>query len=108
MIETETFKEQLNSIISDYESTASESKYSNLSDLPFPKITELQMRCITVIERVAGRGSTYFKKVKQKIKKGNSKSTAYNVFSESLLLPRQIGIAKALLHDIEKGLSKIF
>ena len=67
---TDTFKEQLKSVISEYESARSQSKHG-LETLSPTQITDLQMRCITAIERAAGRRSK-----------------------------RQIGVAKALLSDI--------
>ncbi len=53
---TDTFKEQLKAVISEYESACSQVKHGNaLVNLSLTQITDLQMRCITAIERAAGR-----------------------------------------------------
>ncbi len=100
---TDTFKEQLKSVISAYESAYSQAKHGNALDIfsltQITQITDLQMRCITAIEKAAGRNSTYFERVmKMSMEK---KKPYYQVAC-------QIGVAKALLSDIENGYLQSF
>ena len=100
---TDTFKEQLSAVITEYESARSQSKYNDASDvISHTKITELQTRCISAIERTSGSKSIYCRQV---MEIGNKKDNVYNHVAE------QIGVAKALLYDIQndflKGLEEI-
>ena len=94
---TDTFKEQLKAVISEYESARSQVKRPNISssDIPLLQVAELQdlqTRCITAIERAAGQDSTCYEEV-MKISRGKN----WPHYQVAL----QIGVAKALLSDIE-------
>ncbi len=93
---TDTFKKQLKSVISAYESACSLLEYTedpdDISDFSSTQITELHTRCVAAIERAAGKDSTYFK---QSMKISTEKPDPY------YQVPHQIGVAKALLSDIE-------
>lgn len=84
---TVDFVKQLSKIVEDYDSEKSSSTFGNMMNRDSrSKITELQTRCISAIERVAGQSSNYYKRaLKQDI------------------LDRQIGVVKALLFDIQNG-----
>lgn len=86
---TDIFEEQLCDIINEYESNTQLENFLELSDL--------QVRCFTAIERIAGRHSVYFERVKEIEKFGGA--LKYKV-------PGQIGVAKALLADIKNGYLK--
>ena len=89
---TVDFVKQLSELVEDYESAKSSSTFGNMmySDSRI-KVTELQTRCISAIERVAGQSSNYYKRaLKQDI------------------LDRQIGVVKALLADIQNGYLESF
>ena len=97
---TDTFKEQLKAVISEYELACSQSKHGDaLETLSPTQITDLQMRCITAIERAAGRNSTCYEEV---MKISREKTSPY--YQVAL----QIGVAKALLSDIENGYLQSF
>ncbi len=97
---TDTFKEQLKAVISEYESARSQSKHGDaLETLSPTQITDLQMRCITAIERAAGRNSTCYEEV---MKISREKTNPY--YQVAL----QIGVAKGLLSDIENGYLQSF
>ena len=89
---TDTFKKQLKSVISEYELACSQSKHDDASDVSLTQIADLQMRCITAIERAAGRNSACYEEV-MKISRGKN----WPHYQVAL----QIGVAKALLSDIE-------
>lgn len=90
---SDPFKKQLNSVITEYEEARSKSQYSDASDvISNIQITDLQTRCIAAIERIAGKHSIYFE---QAIEISKKKTHVYNHVAE------QIGVAKALLSDIE-------
>ena len=90
---TDTFKKQLNAVITEYESALSQSKYSDGSDvISKTEIMELQTRCISVIERTSGSKSIYSRQVTEISKK---RSHVYDHVAG------QIGVAKALLFDIQ-------
>ncbi|MCY3625922.1 MAG: hypothetical protein OXH82_01085 [Candidatus Dadabacteria bacterium] len=96
---TKMFKKQLSSIIAEYEGALSRSRFDDASDVISPtQIAALQARCMAAIERIAGRGSVYFKQVVEISKKGSY--TTYDHTAE------QIGVAKALLLDIENDYLK--
>ena len=94
---TDTFKKQLNAVITDYESVLSQSKYDDGSDVSIIKIMELQTRCISVIERTSGSKSIYSRQVMEISK---TKDIVYNHVAQ------QIGVAKALLFDIQNDYLK--
>lgn len=88
------YEEQLEAVIGEYESVLSKSSHDDASDVPCLEIKNLQTRCIASIERISGRKSTYFRQVK-KISK--QKANIYDHTAE------HIGVAKALLSDLQKG-----
>ena len=90
---TDTFKEQLKSVISAYESARSQVKRPDASEtLSQIQIMDLQTRCIAAIERAAGKDSTYFKQ---------SMKISTEIPNLNYQVALQIGVAKALLFDIE-------
>ena len=92
---TDTFKKQLKSVISAYESARSQSKRPDeLDALSLSHITDLQTGCITTIERAAGRNSTYYEQV---MKISAEKTIPH------YQVARKIGVANRLLSDIENG-----
>ena len=96
---TDTFKKQLKSVISEYELARSQSKHGNALETPsLTQITDLQMRCITAIERAAGRNSTCYEEV---MKISREKTILREKTRPYYQVARQIGVAKALLSDIE-------
>ena len=61
---TDTFKKQLNAVITEYELALSKAKYDDGSDvISETGIMELQTRCISVIERASGSKSIYSRQV---------------------------------------------
>ena len=61
---TNTFKEQLSAVITEYESARSQSSYGDASDvISNTEIAELQTRCISAIERTSGAKSVYSRQV---------------------------------------------
>ena len=96
----DTFKKQLNSVITEYEEARSKSEYSDASDvISNIQIIDLQTRCIAVIERIVGKHSIYFEQVIEISKK---KANVYDHVAA------QIGVAKALLSDIENDYLRSF
>ena len=86
-----TFENQLIAVISEYESARSRAKYDDLSDIyTITQATNLQTRCITAIERTSGLNSTYSKDVERRH------------------IAQLIGIAKALLSDIQNNFMESF
>ena len=81
------FVKQLSEIVEDYESAKSCSNFGNMmnSDSRI-KVTDLQTRCISAIERVAGQSSNYYIRA-----------------MKHDILDRQIGVVKALISDIQNG-----
>ena len=74
---SDTFKDQLKAIVTEYEAVSgSLNRYERAN---------LEMRCVAAVERTSGLSSTY----SNNVKKGN--------------LTTNVGIAKALLLDIENG-----
>ena len=97
---TDTFKKQLKKIIAEHESALSQSKHSDASDvLSQTQITDLQTRCIAAIESISGRRSPYFRQVMEIGTQG------HHTWDE---VARQIGVAKALLSDIQNDYMESF
>lgn len=94
-----TFEEQLNAVITEYESAFLQSKsYSEYEDisrvLSESQISELQTRCISAIERVSGSRSIYSIRAREV---GKKEGVMYGHVA------KQIGVAKGLLYDIQNG-----
>lgn len=97
---SDPFKKQLNSVITEYEEARSKSQHSDASDvISNIQIIDLQTRCIAAIERIVGKRSIYYEQVVEISKKRNH---VYNHVAE------QIGVAKALLSDIENDYLRSF
>ena len=97
---TDTFEKQLTEIITEYESGLSKSSYSDASDMfTFTQITDLQARCIAAIVRASGSNSFYQNMAKEI---GTTNDQVYDHVA------MQIGVAKALLSDIQHGYMKSF
>ena len=98
---TDTFKKQLKKIIAEHESALSQSRHSDASDvLSQTQITDLQTRCIAAIESISGRHSPYFR---QLVEIGAQRH--HNTWGA---VARQIGVAKALLSDIQNDYVESF
>ena len=99
---TDTFKKQLKSVISAYESARFLLKYTedpdDISDFSYTQITELHTRCVAAIERAAGKDSTYFERF---MKMSMEAPIEYYQVDLHQQVDIQIGVAKALLFDIE-------
>ena len=96
----DTFNSQLGAVISEFESGLSKSQYSDASDIfTSTQISDLQTRCLAAIERTSGLSSTYHQSAVTFGKESND--IYYQVAN-------QIGVAKALLSDINNGYLKSF
>ena len=94
----DTFQKQLESVINEYGEALSRSQYDDASDvLSETEAKNLQTRCIAAIERISGRDSEYYR---QLTNESVGQSHVYHHLS------RQIGVAKALLSDIQNGYLK--
>lgn len=92
---TNTFEEQLKTVINEYESACSKSVFGDGSDVvSIVQITDIQTRCIASIERITGQKSIYSRKIAEISKQ------QINVYGHTA---KQIGVAKALLSDIQNG-----
>ncbi len=80
------FTEQLRAVVNEYHQ-----KIASDNKLPYFELTNLQTRCISAIERTAGKNSEYYKRATNRD-----------------ILPSQIGVATALLSDIENDYTKSF
>ena len=97
---TDTRKKQLKNIIAEHKSALSQSEHYDASDvLSRTQITDLQTRCIAAIESISGRHSPYFRQVME------IGTQRHNTWSE---VARQIGVAKALLSDIQNDYMESF
>ena len=84
---TVEFVKQLTEIVEDYESAKSSSIFETiLSSDSIIKVADLQTRCISAIERVAGQNSNYYKRA-----------------MKHDILDEQIGVVNALISDIQNG-----
>ena len=97
---TDTFEKQLTDIITEYESGLSKSVYDDASDMfTTTQITDLQARCIAAIVRASGSNSLYQNMAKEI---GMTNDTVFGHVA------KQIGVAKALLSDVQNGYMKSF
>ena len=93
---TETFTKQLEGLIAEYQSAIHQSRYSDASDvLTRTQAVDLNTRSIAAIERISGRNATYFRQV-TKLDSNGQNNPWY-------ALSNLIGIAKALLSDIQNN-----
>lgn len=83
-----TFEKQLCDIVDEYELVAKQQRSDEF------KFIDLQTRCVAAIERIVGRNSVYFDRIKRIDELKNR--IGYK-------LPAQIAVAKALLSDIREG-----
>lgn len=89
------FATQLKTIISEYEAALLQSGHSDASDvLSVSGVAEMRTRCAAAIERASGSNSTYYKSAMDAEISGDH---------EWNHLAREIGVAKALLYDIENS-----
>ncbi len=89
------FKNQLNEIIGEYEDGMARSQFSDGSDIfKGHHVAAMQSRCLSVVERIAGRTSTYF---------GDIERILQSASSNCGHLSSMVGVVKALSHDLEKG-----
>lgn len=94
---TDPFKEQLYAVIVEYKSFLQKSSQHRSSN----RIVDLQTRCITAIERIAGRNSVYYERVM-----GFDKKIYIPNNNNSVHLVDQMGVAEALYSDIQNGYLK--
>ena len=97
---TNVFEKQLQTVITEYEAALERSKNNDASDtLSRSTVVDIATRCVAAIERIAGRGSAYFRQIDQMRKRPAHEWTdAANM----------IGIAKALLSDIQNDYLRSF
>ena len=89
------FATQLKTIISEYEAALLQSRHPDASDvLSVREVAEMRTRCTAAIERASGSNSTYYK---------NAMAIARRRDHEWNRLAREIGVAKALLYDIQNN-----
>lgn len=88
-----TFEKQLCDIVDEYELVANQRKYDEF------KLIDLQTRCVAAIERIVGRNSVYFDRIKRIDELRNR--VHYK-------LPAQVAVARALLFDIRGGYLESF
>ena len=94
------FKEQLESVIRDYDSATENAKHEDTSDvLNLTEVSDLRARCIAAIERASGSNSTYRRRISE-----NSISKIGDYYH----LKKEIGVAKALLSDINNNYMQSF
>jgi len=92
------FEAELSKIESEYSAAIRRSQYDDASDiLNKQEVASLQTRCIASVERATGRNSIYFKSVSAP---KPSNDHEYNRLAE------QVGVVRALLHDIQSGYTK--
>ncbi len=97
---TDTFIKQLTEVITECESVLSKSKFKDASDmLSSTEPTYLLTRCLAAIKRASGLNSAY-----------HDSAIAINKAHRNVYykLPRLIGVAKALLSDIQNGYLESF
>ena len=86
---------QLKEIIGEYEMALSRSAYDDASDvLGLHEVANLRTRCIAAIVRASSSNSTYHQAAKEFVE---GRDHDWN------LLKKEVGVAKALLHDIQNG-----
>ena len=89
------FTQQLDEIIGVYEAAIAKSEYDDGSDvLEKHDVAALQSRCISAVERIAGKTSTYSAQMQLVLQ------TEVGPWNQ---LPSMVGVAKALSHDLTKG-----
>ena len=94
------FEAQLKAIICEYDTALAKSRHDDASDvLTLTQVTDMRTRCVAAIERASGSNSTYYKNT---IEFTTKKDHEWNH------LGRQIGVAKALLFDIQNDYLKSF
>ena len=94
------FKEQLESIIRDYDSATENAKHEDTSDvLNLTEVSDLRARCVAAIERASGSNSTYRRLINDI---GAKEDSCWNY------LRGEIGVAKALLSDINNNYMQSF
>ena len=97
---TRALEAQLNAIVTDYDAAVGQSRHDDASDvLTRTQVAEMRTRCIAAIERASGPSSTYYKSV---MDVATRKDNEWNH------LGRQIGVAKALLSDIQNDYLKSY
>ena len=90
--------DQLATVVQQYEAALAQSKHDDASDvLGLDEVANLRTRCIAGIVRLSGTDSIYHKTARDIV---DRKDHEWN------FLKREVGVAKALLHDIENGYLK--
>ena len=94
------FKEQLESVIRDYDSAIKNASYDDASDvLDSTEVSNLRTQCIAAIERASGSNSTYRRRINE---------ISISKINDYYYLKKEIGVAKALLSDINNNYMQSF
>ena len=86
---------QLTAIVQEYDTALARSTHDDASDvLALNQVTDLRTRCIAAIVRISGTDSTYHQAAREY---AGRKDNEWNH------LKRDVGVTKALLHDVQNG-----
>jgi hypothetical protein len=93
------FETELQSIVDDYDAVRKSSKYPDGSDLiDRQSLMTFRTRCVAAVERASGRNSQYARQAQVR-----EPRTGMNDWDE---LAGQVGVVRALLHDMQKGYTR--
>ena len=91
----QVFEQQLQEIVSEYDAALARSSHSDASDvLTHTQVADMRTRCAAAIERVSGSTSPYYLNMRE-----FGKAHGH----EWIYLSREIGVARALLSDMQNG-----
>jgi hypothetical protein len=97
-MDTVIFVQQMESVISDFQSKISASKYDDGSDvISNTEVRQFQIRAMAAIERTVGRGSVYYEKANAVL---DENAHSYDHLASI------IGITESLLIDMKSGYLK--
>jgi hypothetical protein len=92
------FEAEIEAIVQEYTTARKQSQFSDASDVISDiRVKQMQTRCLSAIERAAGRSSIYYEQAKAVIDTNN------NAWGH---LANQVGVADSLLHNIRAGYMK--
>ena len=94
------FETELQSIVDDYEAVLKRSQYRDGSDLiDRQSLMAFRTRCVAAVERASGRNSQYAQHA-QAARAPGTRTTEWDD------LAGQVGVVRALLHDMQKGYTR--